>query len=57
MSGPNPRNRKAISRHNYRFAKTYDPNYEPWLTMEEIESILASQQKKENSQNGSMKGE
>lgn len=57
MSGPNPRNRKTISRHNYRFAKTYDPNYEPWLTMEEMQSFTATKQKEQNSQNGSMKGE
>lgn len=57
MSGPNPRNRKTISRHNYRFAKTYDPNYEPWLTMEEMQSFTATKQKEQNSKNGSMKGE
>lgn len=57
MTTPNPRNRKTISRHNYRFAKTYDPNHEPWLTMEEVQSFLTIKQQEQSRQNGSMKGE
>lgn len=52
----NPRNRKTVTQYNYRFAKTYDPNYEPWLTMEELQSFISTRRQEQNSQNGSMKG-
>lgn len=53
----NPKSRKTKSKHNDRCVKTYDPNHEPWLTMEEINSILIAKRMKQNSQNGSAKGE
>lgn len=53
----NPKSRKTKSKRNDRCVKTYDPNHEPWLTMEEINSILIAKRMKQNSQNGSAKGE
>lgn len=50
------RNGKTMSRYNHRFAKTYNPNYEPWVTMEELLAFIATQRQKESSQNGSAKG-
>lgn len=53
----NPKSRKTKSKCNVQFAKTYNPNHEPWLTMEEINSILIAKRAKQTDQNGSAKGE
>lgn len=56
MSIPNEKNRKVKATHNYRFSKTCNPNYEPWVTMEEVLSFAVTQRTKAISQNGSLKG-
>lgn len=56
MSIPNEKNRKIRATANYRFSKTCNPNYEPWVTMEELLSFATTQRRKVISQNGSLKG-
>lgn len=56
MSIPNEKNRKIRATANYRFSKTCDPNYEPWVTMEEVLSFATAQRAKAISQNRSSKG-
>lgn len=51
----NPRNTKTISHYNHRFSKTYNPNYEPWVTMEELLTFVDARSVR-RCQNGSVKG-